>query len=131
MGTVDPDALDDVQPDMAEVLQEPLAAAAILVRQDAPVTTHELPTRSGGMRSETLTTSAESIAGHDRRRKRLVVISKDQALYLGTTRREVDSASAFYLPAGVTLEINHSDQVFAASATTTTLVSVLVENWAD
>jgi hypothetical protein len=130
MGTVS----DNIEPDLIDVLQEDHPTPAIVVRNEGPIYTHELPTRSGGMFSTVVNdTQAESVAGSDRRRKRLWLLSVDEPMYVGNARQLVEAGAAMLIPAATGVDIYHSDQVFVRSATadTPTTVSVLVENWAD
>jgi hypothetical protein len=119
------------EPELAKVLQEDQAHAAVLVRQAEPLRVEALPTRAGGMTSFGLTTTAESVAGKDPRRNRLVVLATGDSIYIGTDRQQVSAGASMLWPAGTSLEIKHADQVFARAAATTCTLSIMTEMWAD
>ena len=131
-----PEMPDEIEQDEAQLFQEEGDAPAlldrpVLVRQDGPVTVHDLPSRVGVMRSITLTTAVEQILGRDPRRKAAVLLAFDQAVWYGNSSSEVSQGNAAKWPALLPLELRHSDRVFAAAVTGTTTLTVLVEDWAD
>jgi hypothetical protein len=110
---------DEIQPDVAEVLQEESDAPAlmdhpVLVRQDGPVLIHDLPSRVSVARKITLGATTELLVGRDRRRKRVVVVATgDQGVLLGTSQADVTQGNAPYYPPNVPIELRHAEPVYA------------------
>lgn len=111
-----------------------------------PVHTLELPTRSGGFRQYTLsTTSAVKILDRDPRRKRAVLTVFDTAgasngVLLGNTQAEAQSSYAALLPLpgpGIAagnvafgpVELTMSDEVWASASGESCVISVINEQW--
>lgn len=104
-----------------------LPIPAIPVHVDGPVQTQEVPSRVGVMVGITITTTAEQLAGPDLRRKKLTLLARDADFFFGTTRTQISA----WWPAGVPLPITHSGSVFVAADTTSTLLTMVTEGWAD
>jgi hypothetical protein len=85
------------------------------------------------MRSYTVTESASPILNRDARRRRAVIVTIDQPIYVGLSQNEADSGMGFLLPVSVPLEITHADEVWAAVslAVGESIVSVLNELWTE
>jgi len=122
----------NIHPEMHDLTQEPIAPpCAVLVQHDGPVTVQEMPTVGGSFKNHTLTTTAVQILGKDPRRKRIVLYSKDQAFWVGSSSTDVNSHWSGYWPAGKELPLYGRGEYWAASDTATSLLTVITENWAD
>lgn len=119
-------------PTNEEVYQaETPVAPTVPVEVQGPVQVDELPARSGGCFAVTASTAPLRLLGNDPRRKRAVVISIDQNIYIGNTSSQVLMPSGAALwPQDVALELQNSDEWWVAAASSTTTVTVIVENWA-
>lgn len=117
--------------DPADVLQETedYDVKAVPVCIDEPVRTQELPARSGACYQAQVDTTGLRILGRDPRRKSATIIAISQDLRLGTT--QANALNGARIPAVVPFVISHIDEVWAATLTGTTEVSVITEQWAD
>lgn len=124
-----PPAVDfDQEPD--DVLQETgYDVKAVPVCVEEPVRTQELPARSGACYQAQVDTTGARILGRDPRRKSATIIGISQDLRLGTT--QANALAGARIPAVVPFVISHIDEVWAATLTGTTEVSVITEQWAD
>lgn len=107
---------------------------SVPVAVDGPVQVHQVPSVSSGVRNFTGVTATEAVrvANADPRRRSLTIISVGQNMYVGNDKVNVEGGThAALWPANVPLVITHSDWVWVKSATSTTVVSVLSENWAN
>jgi hypothetical protein len=126
MSEMEPTA-DELQGEDAEAF----AIKAVPVAVEGPALVRLMPTECGGMLTVSLSTTPEQIAGSDPRRARLLLISEDQAVLVGRSRNEVAGAFAMRWPVATPLEQYHSGEVWMASQTDVTQVSVLVETFVD
>jgi hypothetical protein len=85
------------------------------------------------MRNFAVDENATPILNRDPRRRRAVIITIDQPIYVGSSQNEADSGTGFLLPINVPLEITHTDEVWAAVslAAGDSVVSVLNELWTE
>lgn len=104
---------------------------AVPVKVEGPALVRLMPTECGGMLTITLTTTPQQIAGGDPRRARLLVISEDQAIFAGRSRNEVTGDFAFRWPVATPLESYHTGEVWMASQTGETQLSIMVETFVD
>jgi hypothetical protein len=111
----------------------PLHIAPVPVTIEGPVRTQEYPSVIASMRSINLGSSAETILPANPRRRRAVVLSFDQPVYLGRDISEVNAGGTFLLPERVPLEIKHTRAVAAgvAQASATSILSIMVEEWTE
>jgi hypothetical protein len=119
-----------ITPDLDDVNQEDVPSAPVPpvpVTIEGPTRTQSLPPVAGVARTIALSETAEPIAGRDRTRSRLVLISTTDDFYFGTTARPVEEGCLW--PAAVPCEIFHSDQVWVAATAATTL-AFFTEHWA-
>ncbi len=122
--------------DLDEVLQEEPESwriKAIVTNVEGPVQVQLLPSVSGGSRSWSgvPATEAQRVANADPRRRSCTVMSLDQNIYVGNTKTEAESGYGVLWPKLVPLVLTHAEAVYVRSATATTAVSVVVENWAS
>lgn len=143
-------AVDGFESDFGvdEILQaepEHMPAMPIPVDIHGPVHTRPLSARNAGLRSYTLsTTTPIKIAGHDPRRKRMVLYAVDftgtsHGVRLGNSRAEVEAGSFPFLlgvfqvggttATSQTLEITSMDEIWALADTAACTLSVASESW--
>jgi|SRR5688572_8735583 len=103
----------------------------VKVAVDGPVQVHQVPSVSSGSRSWLLDTAGKRIVGKDPRRRTASLMSIDQNFYYGTSQQEVDSTTAALWPKLVPLVVSHQEEIWVRSATTTTTLSLVNEQWAD
>lgn len=124
---------EDALPALPDLQQRPEldeGDRVVSVRQVEPVLSQDLPSKSGVSRSWQISTTAQSIGGQDYRRRRLLIIPVDGAIYVGT-REDIGAQAAAVIPQGAVLELRHADPVFAAAVAGTVLLSVITETWGD
>jgi hypothetical protein len=122
------------EPDVDEVVQEEPTETHIQpvpVTIEGPVRVQELPSRVASTRSYILSTTPEQILGADPRRRRALLVGVTNIIWLGTTPNDVTGPYPFALPVGVPIVLEHQAPIYAASATGTATLSMVVENWAD
>lgn len=127
------------EPGIAEVEQEPLGPAAVLVEHNGPLTVHQLPAR----RAATMSLSAPvapglKVLGAEIKRSRVILCSVDKPFYYAVRQSQIATASsaasaAAIWPANVPLPLHHADQVWVASADASlpATIGVVIETWAD
>lgn len=122
-----------VNQDVVEIFQEDYQVPVVMVKQDGPVTTHELPTMHGAAFTEVLsdTNYRKILSGPDEKRKR-VVITTDGDLFISFTGA-TGSGLRLHGAAAVQgqIEITYVGSIWVAAVTGTVNVGVLVEYWAD
>lgn len=116
---------NDPEPTVEELHQVDPDCIAVPVRHEGPMTTHELPSRSGVVTDFGLTTVWQMVLGDDLKRKRVTLIAAaawmiSHAPHGGAT-----------WPANVPLVINHAGKVYARVAAVGTDLTVIPEEWAD
>lgn len=119
-----------INQDVVEIFQEDYQVPVVMVKQDGPVTTHELPTMHGAAFTEVLSDTAyrKILSGPDEKRKR-VVITTDGDIFISFTGA---AGSGLRLDSAVGLiEITYVGNIWIAAVTGTVNVGVLVEYWAD
>lgn len=108
---------------------------SLSVNVDGPVQTHALPSVSAGSRSYSgvpaTANSAVKVCNIDPRRRIARIVSIEENIIYGTTQAQADAGTGVVWPKLVVLEVTHSDEVWIRAATSTTTVSVIVENWAS
>lgn len=123
-------------PSIAQIEQEDLAPArlSVLVEHNGPITSHELPSRSGSAFSQIFDSggSTQQLLGKDLKRKRALIVSTDNPFYYAARdQANPNSAAAALWPANVVLEITHADEVHIAGATAdqVSTIAVITENF--
>jgi len=129
----------DLQPDDLEALQaEPGPEPAVNVHiagATGPVRIQELPRKSGATKTLTgvgvLPGGLTRILAADHRRAIARVISVGQPMLFALTNAAAQDSSRMALwPAGVVLELTADTELWVASSTATTSISVMTEFWA-
>lgn len=117
--------------DVVEIFQEDYEVPVVMVKQDGPITTHELPTTHGAAFTEQITTSYTKIlAGPDEKRKR-VVINCDATIFLSFTGNAGSGMRLGTASSSGQLTLTYIGPIYVAALTGTVNVGVLVEYWAD
>lgn len=115
--------LDDVQQ-----IEEPAIEVPVSVQVDGPVIVHQLPSRTGPVIAEPLTTAPLKILAADPKRRRAVICGTGD-WYVSHAQ---SAASGGLWPDSVPLVLEHGDAVYAyvvgEGAATLTIVT---EYWAD
>lgn len=114
-------------PSVAELLQEQLTPKAVAVQVNAPVTTHELPSRTARYYTETVGTDVTRILHPDPKRKKGFIVA-DTAFMVS---HQSNPGSGGLWPADVPLPITHWDSVYAYATVDTVDLTVVIEVWAD
>jgi hypothetical protein len=104
---------------------------AIPVHVTRSVRTKALPPAETGILSFDLTTTPIRILTADKRRGRATIIGFTQNLVLGTTYAQAAGSLGGTWPNLVPLIWYGTGEVWAASATSTASVSVIIDQWAD
>lgn len=126
----------ELQPDELEVLQAEQDGPDPLIRVDVaaigvPVRTQSLPRKSGATFNKTVGTTAVRLLAADHRRAVARVMSVGQNMYIAFSNAMSQDTSRMALwPANVEFPMTHDGELWVASATATTTVSVAAENWA-
>lgn len=115
--------LDDVQQ-----IEEPAIPLPVSVQVDGPVIVHQLPSRTGPVTAEILSTTVGKVLSVDPKRRRAVICGTGD-WYVSHAN---SSSSGGLWPAEVPLVLEHGDAVYAyvvgMGASTLTIVT---EYWAD
>lgn len=120
-----------LEPSDDELLQVEDELKAVPVEINTPVNTRELPSKFGAMYTEkAVGTTAVRILDRDPRRKSAQIIGLDQNIRFGSTQAVANSTGAVW-PSVVPYVSNCFDELWVASVTSTTDISVITEWWAD
>lgn len=131
---------DQMQPDTDDVLQvEPKAAplVPIPVTVEGPVRTQDPPDMALQVSQAFLDSTGgfiqpQRILGDDPFRARARIVSKDQAIRVGTSQKQVMNPTTCAIwPANTPLEIRARSELWLAADVNTTVVSVITEKWQD
>lgn len=114
-------------PEVEDVQQREILEPALLVHQDAPWRTIELPARTGPMLTEALTTGFAKVLGANEKRKAVTLICNVDWEISRTGA--ANSGVPWY--AKVPLSIGHCDTIYARVPTSTGTLSVIAEVWPD
>lgn len=126
----------DLQPDELDVLQaqEPdhqVTVPVSIASVDVPIRTQDLPRKAGATFNKTVGTTPVRLLTSDHRRSQTRVISVGQNMYVAFSNAMAQDLSRMALvPANTIFTMNHDGELWVASATTTTTVSVVTEQWA-
>lgn len=126
----------DLQPEELEVLQaedpgvDPIIRVEI-ARVEVPVRTQDLPRKAGGTIQKTVGVTPVQLLNSDHRRASARVISVGQNMYLAYSGQTAQDVSRMALwPANVPFPMTVDSALWVASATSTTIISVITEMWA-
>jgi len=125
----------ELQPGELEVLQaEPITDPPIRVKVteiDAPIRTQSLPRKSGGTRTRTIGTTVGKVLSADHRRAQATVISIGQNMLFALNSASAQDPSTMALwPQNVPYVLTADTELYVASATGTTSISIITEFWA-
>lgn len=133
------DAQYDGEEPADEVMQDETPdLPAVRVTVDTPVNVRELPSIGAGAGVWLLDTSGSKVLAADPRRKLVTLVSRDQDIYLGPDQGSVDirttqggagTPTGAWWPAGVPIVVQHGDELWVSSVTSTTRLSVIPERW--
>jgi hypothetical protein len=99
------------------------------VTVEGPVQSQALPTRGGATIQRKVTTVADHILNEDPRRSRVLLISKDDDMYVAFDQQSVQSGVAAIWPKLVPLTITCTSGIWVAAVTTTSVISAVPEQW--
>lgn len=127
----------DLQPTDEEALQaeslggpEPVARVTI-ASAEVPIRTQGLPRKAGGTRTRTIGLTPTKLLAADHRRAIARVVSIGQNMLIALQSSNAQDASTMALwPQNVPYELTADTELWVASATGTTSVSVVTEYWA-
>jgi hypothetical protein len=134
----------DLQPDELEALQAETVGAEPPVRVqvshiETPIRTQDLPRKAASTNTFTVgvlgtnggLNPAKRVLSAQPRRALARLVSTGQAMLVAFSQAAAQQASTMALwPAGTVLNITHDAEVYVASATGTTQVTVIAEFWA-
>jgi hypothetical protein len=123
---------DAPAPELGELQQQHVTLEPLATTVHGTVQTHVLPSRSGASRNYATAAGGAPVIllGRDERRRRAVIIASGGSVYVGE-RDDCTNGTAAIWPAGVPLEIQHTEQVYVLAVDTDAVVSMISENWAD
>lgn len=122
----------ELQPDELDVLQaETDDMPSVRVSVDGPVRTQDLPRKAGATFTKTIGTTPIRLLTQDHRRAQVRLMSIGQSMLVAFSSAMAQDASRMALwPANVAFTMNNDSEVWVASATATTSISVITEMWA-
>ncbi len=126
--------VDDINPDKDDVVQveEIPLSEAVPVQVEGPVRVQLLPRKGGTTFTKTLTTSPQRLLAADHRRAKATLMSIGQNLLVSLSQASAQDASRMALwPQNFPFVVEADTEVWAASSTSTTVVSVTTELWAE
>lgn len=125
-----------LQPDDLEVLQADTTGPEPTVRVDVasvetPVRTQELPRKGGTTRTRTVGLTPIRVLAADHKRAKAVIVSIGQNVLIALGREQAQDPSTMALwPQNVPYTATCVSEIWVASATATTSVSIISELWA-
>lgn len=123
----------ELQPDEIQVLQveEPDHVVTVPVNVQGPVQTQDLPRKAGATFNKTIGTTPVRLLTADHRRAQARLMSIGQNVYIGFSYANAQEPRSMALwPANAAFTMNVDGELWAASFTGTTVVSVITEMWA-
>jgi hypothetical protein len=123
----------DLQPEELEVMQAEIDGPepSVLVRVDGPIRTQDLPRKSGATRTRTIGTTPARYLAADHRRSNARVVSIGQNMLVAFNMASAaDPSSMAEWPAGLVFTLTADSELWLASKTATTQVSIVTEFWA-
>jgi hypothetical protein len=127
--------MTDRVPDMQAVHQDYADEPGIRevpVRVENPVAVQALPAQAWATRSyELTTTEATKVARRDPRRKRAVIGVVTQAAWIGTSQSIAKVGVGYRMGAAATstIELTHTEEIWATADTAGSILSILEEYW--
>lgn len=122
------------EPTTADVVQEedPAGLARVPVTVEGPVRVVDLPAKAGGLFTVAGVGQAVGvrILSEDPRRKHATVLATDQNVRYGASQAAAENGGALW-PANIPLVWSAKSELWATAVTSTTAISVVVEQWAD
>lgn len=120
--------LDQVEQEPAGPVKGPTIPVAV----DGVVPVQMVGSRAGAAFNKAVTLGDSiQLVGRDERRRVVRVLAVSSAIYVGTDQSSVAHGVAAVWPLGVVCEITHQDEVWIRPTTADSVVSAMVENWAD
>jgi hypothetical protein len=126
----------DFQPDVNEVLQDEsystLTTVPVCVEEiKTPVRTQSLP-RIGPptTATKTITTATRVLTSNPRRGSATIIAIDNDILVAFNSASKEDPSTMAHWPKGVPLILNHTSEVWIASASTSSIVGIVTERWA-
>lgn len=120
---------------LEQVEQEPAAAPrgpVVPVAVEGVVPVQITGARAGASFNKAVTLGDSILlVGRDQRRRVLRVLAVSSAVFIGTDQSSVAHGVAAIWPLGVMCPITHQDEVWVRPVTVDSVVSAMVENWAD
>lgn len=124
---------NELQPDDLEVLQAETDGPEPTVRVsvDGPIRTQQLPHKSAGTRTRTIGTTMQKLLSADHRRALFRILSINQSVYVAFNAGGAgDPTTCVIWPANLPLTVTADCELWAASTTATTQLSIITEFWA-
>jgi len=124
---------DSPDPDMAALRGDERPQGAVPVYVQGPIRVQELPCEDGSLITFTVDNNGYRISDEDFRRRILTLISRDDDLWVGRTKGEVQAQTAAWWPKLTPLILRSRFGVYVATVTaaTTSRISVITEEWTD
>lgn len=123
----------DLQPDELEALQAEATTVqpAVIVKHEGPVRIQELPRKSAGSRTRTVTTTMTKLLSADHRRAKAVLIATGNPIYIAFSNASAqDPSTCGIWPVGVPYTLTADSELWVGSTTATAVVSIFTEFWA-
>lgn len=123
----------DLQPDTMDALQaeDPSLAPAVAVKHEGPLRVQSLPRKAAGTRTRTVGTTASKVLAADHRRASALIMSIGQNMLFAFNSASAQDPSTMSLwPANVPFTLTADTELWVASATATTSISITSEFWA-
>lgn len=123
----------DPEPSAAVITQDqvpppPIMTVPVVVQ--GPTTVQQLPRVSGGSRTVVVGTTPVRVQTADPRRAEVSVYAWDNDWTYGESQAEATGVYAAKWPKGLNKSIKHTGELWVASTTGTTALTVDVDNWA-
>lgn len=123
----------DLQPDELEALQaeETTTQPAVIVKHEGPVRTQDLPRKSAGSRTRTVTTGMSKLLSADHRRAQARIIATGNPILIAFSNASAqDPSTCGIWPVGVAFTLTADSELWVGATTGTAVVSVFTEFWA-
>lgn len=127
--------MSDLQPDVADVLQEEGPATTTvpvcITDQKTPVRVQQLPRKGGATFTKAVTTVALQVLWADPRRARARLASTSALLIAFTQTAAQDPSTMTVWPGSVPFETTATTELWVAAASGTAQVGIITELWAE
>lgn len=101
----------------------------IPVTVEGPVQSQAMPTRGGATVQRKVGVVPDRILNEDPRRSRVILVSKDDDMYVAFDQASILSATAAIWPKLVPLTITCTSQIYVAAVSTASVISAIPEQW--